>query len=192
MSRENLQESVSALMDNETDPLELRRVLAHMDSDEQLRAQWMRYQVARAAMHRELYQPRLDLASAVSRAIAEESAVPPARRLQHAWRSIGRVAVAASVCVAVLAGVRLYNSNTPALNTSLAQTDNVQFSLPQTQAPVVLASYNEDSPAPENASTLTWQQHRLPSYLRQHAQQAAYISNGTVLPYARAASLESQ
>ena len=42
MSREALQESLSAVMDNEADELELRRVLAS-SGDEELRSTWSRY-----------------------------------------------------------------------------------------------------------------------------------------------------
>ena len=95
-------------MDNEADELELRRVLNAFD-DTQTRDTWSRYQVARAAMHKELLIPRLDIASAVSAALAEEQT--PAKVVRGPWRSIGRLAVAASVTVAVLAGVRLYNQD---------------------------------------------------------------------------------
>ena len=37
-----------------------------------------------------------------------------------------------------------------------------------------------------------WYEQRLPNYLRQHAQQAAASGNDSVLPYARAASLENR
>ena len=106
MSREALQESLSAVMDNEADELELRRVLNAFD-DAHTRDTWSRYQVARAAMHKDLMIPRLDIASAVSAALAEEQT--PAKVARGPWKSIGRLAVAASVTVAVLAGVRLYN-----------------------------------------------------------------------------------
>ena len=45
MSREALQESLSALMDNEADELELRRVLAACGEDAEMRAAWSRYQL---------------------------------------------------------------------------------------------------------------------------------------------------
>ena len=54
MSREALQESLSAVMDNEADELELRRVLAAAGDDAELRGTWSRYQLARAVMHKEL------------------------------------------------------------------------------------------------------------------------------------------
>ncbi len=71
MSREALQESLSAVLDNEADELELRRVLSAID-DADTRATWARYQVARAAMHKELLMPHLDISAAVSAAIADE------------------------------------------------------------------------------------------------------------------------
>ncbi|HBO5115347.1 TPA: anti-sigma factor MucA, partial [Pseudomonas aeruginosa] len=53
MSREALQETLSAVMDNEADELELRRVLAACGEDAELRSTWSRYQLARSVMHRE-------------------------------------------------------------------------------------------------------------------------------------------
>ena len=76
MSRETLQESLSAVMDNEADQLELRRVLA-VSEDGELRGTWSRYQIARAAMRRELVVPQLDIASAVSAALADEAMAAP-------------------------------------------------------------------------------------------------------------------
>lgn len=195
MSREALQESLSALMDNETDELELRRVLAASGEGE-VRATWARYQVARAVMHKELLEPRLDLAAAVSAAFADEPALAGSKpRLP--WRGLGRLAVAASVTVAVLAGVRMYNQDDLA-TTQLAQRD----ALPLLQArplqgPAVLAGYTTNSVVVPQGQGVTdaqqrWQQQHLPAYVRQHAQQAAFIGTQSALPYARAASLEGR
>lgn len=109
MSREALQETLSAVMDNEADELELRRVLAACGEDAELRSTWSRYQLARSVMHREPTLPKLDIAAAVSAALADEAAPPKAEK--GPWRMVGRLAVAASVTLAVLAGVRLYNQN---------------------------------------------------------------------------------
>lgn len=192
MSRETLQESLSAVMDNEADELELRRVLA-ASKDGELRGTWSRYQIARAAMHRELLEPRLDIAAAVSAALADE---PIAVRKASLWSRVGRVAIAASVTVAVLAGVRFYNQDE--LNgTQLAQQDAAPvLSMPQVQGPAVLAGYNsgadEVSAEAAKAGTADWHEQRLPTYLRQHAQQAVMGTGETALPYARAASLEDR
>ena len=84
MSRDALQESLSAVMDNEADELELRRVLNAFD-DAETRDTWSRYQVARAVMHKDLLIPRLDIAAAVSAALADEAV--PAKAVRGPWRS---------------------------------------------------------------------------------------------------------
>lgn len=111
MSREALQETLSAVMDNEADELELRRVLAACGEDAELRSTWSRYQLARSVMHREPTLPKLD--------------------------------IAASVTLAVLAGVRLYNQN-DALPQMAQQGTTPQIALPQVKGPAVLAGYSEE------------------------------------------------
>jgi sigma-E factor negative regulatory protein RseA len=200
MSREALQESLSALMDNEADELELRRVLSASD-DAQLRSTWARYQVARAVMHKDLLMPNLDIAAAVSKALAEEASpvAAPVAAVAGRWRGLGRLAVAASVTLAVLAGVRLYNQD-EVIGSQLAQnTVQPTLPMPQVQGAALLAGYTESS-EPVSAqqskasapSQLNWHEQRLPGYLRQHAQQAAMSTSDGVLPYARAASLENR
>ncbi|BFT61780.1 sigma-E factor negative regulatory protein [Pseudomonas moorei] len=195
MSREALQESLSAVMDNEADELELRRVLNACD-DVETRETWARYQIARAVMHKDLLLPRLDIAAAVSAALADEAV--PAKVSRGPWRSLGRLAVAASVTLAVLAGVRLYNQDEIA-GVELAQQSSQQSLVaPQVKGPAVLAGYNESSDAtgPMANGVLQgqpgWHDQRLPGYLRQHAQQAALKGTESALPYARAASLENR
>ncbi len=185
MSRDALQESLSAVMDNEADELELRRVLNAFD-DAETRDTWSRYQVARAVMHKDLLIPRLDIAAAVSAALADEAV--PAKASRGPWRSLGRLAVAASVTVAVLAGVRLYNQ----------QTQQPVMAGPQVKGPAVLAGYKEstDTTGPMANGVLQgqsgWQDQRLPGYLRQHAQESAAKGTESALPYARAASQENR
>jgi sigma-E factor negative regulatory protein RseA len=197
MSREALQESLSAVMDNEADEMELRRVLSASD-DAELRATWSRYQIARAVMHKELLEPRLDIAAAVSAALADEPLpVQDKTVVRGPWRSVGRFAVAASVTVAVLAGVRLYNQDEVASTQLAQQTAQPTLSAPQAQGPAMLAGFStagEQQGVAETASEATpgWHDQRLPAYLRQHAQQAAMNANESALPYARAASLESR
>lgn len=193
MSREALQESLSAVMDNEADELELRRVLAAAGDDAEVRGTWSRYQVARAVMHKELLEPRLDIASAVSAALADE-ALPSAAVNKKPWRMLGRVAVAASVTLAVLAGVRFYNQD-ELTGERMAQQAQPSLALPQVQGPAVLAGYTEAvTPLPQSTDSAgsNWQELRLPFYLRQHAQQASSVGADTALPYARAASLENR
>lgn len=126
MSREALQETLSAVMDNEADELELRRVLAACGEDAELRSTWSRYQLARSVMHREPTLPKLDIAAAVSAALADEAAPPKAEK--GPWRMVGRLAVAASVTLPQMA----QQGTTP------------QIALPQVKGPAVLAGYSEE------------------------------------------------
>jgi sigma-E factor negative regulatory protein RseA len=192
MNHESLLESLSAVMDNEADELELRRVLAATD-EAAVRATWSRYQLARAAMHKDVVVPRLDIASAVSAAIAEEK-VPA--RTGSLWRGVGRLAVAASVTLAVLAGVRLYNQDSVS-GVQVAQKAPEQpatLTAPQVQGPAVLAGYNtsvEAVPATAGAQAQPgWHEQHLGQYLQEHAKQSTGGAGQGDLPYARGASLD--
>lgn len=197
MSRETLQESLSAVMDNQADELELRRVLAASD-DPELRATWSRYQIARAVMHKELLEPRLDIAAAVSAALADELAPAASQAPRSSWRTVGRLAVAASVTVAVLAGVRLYNQDDISGAQLAQQASQPALNIPQISGPAMLAGFNSSEELAAPAASAVgegqpgWHEQRLPAYLRQHAQQAAMGTNEGALPYARAASLENR
>jgi sigma-E factor negative regulatory protein RseA len=195
MSREALKESLSAVMDNEADELELRRVLGASD-DVELRATWSRYQIARAVMHKELLEPRLDIAAGVSAALANE-ALPVARKVHGPWRTVGRLAVAASVTVAVLAGVRLYNQDQVSGTQLAQQAAQPTLTGSQVQGPAMLTGFGATDEQQATASAAGkaqpgWHEQRLPAYLRQHTQQAAMNASESALPYARAASLEDR
>lgn len=153
MSREALDESMSAVMDGEAGELELRRVLAAAGEDAQARARWARYQLARDVMHRQSVLPGLDLSAAVAAAIDAEpaaAAAPVAAPRARGWQRLGRFAVAASVTLAVLAGVRWYHQDEALQAPQLAQqaAPAVQPALPVVtapQAPAVLASFPAES-----------------------------------------------
>ena len=199
MNRESLRESLSAVMDNEADELELRRVLA-ADDEPELLTTWSRYQIARAAMRGEYFAPGLSLAAGVSAALDAEPALRLARAGLPIWRSVGRVAIAASVTVAVLAGVRFYNQD--ALDGAQMAQQSAQPSLPVSsaaptiQGPAVLAGYSTSGEAAlavpaDQERQLAAEDQRLLDYVRQHARQAGSGAE-TTLPHARAASLENR
>lgn len=104
-SNHSLYESLSALVDGEASELEVRRLLKA--EDEELKARWSRYQLAGAAMRRELgAMAPSGFADRISAALEEEAA--PQAPQRHWWQRIGQVAVAASVAGAVLIGVQQY------------------------------------------------------------------------------------
>ncbi len=203
MNQQVLQQSLSALMDNEADELELHRVLKAIDQPE-LRAAWTRYQVARAAMHNEAAFSAVDLSGSIMAAIEAEPALTatvekadttvPRQAGSMAW--LGRVAVAASVTLAVLGGVRFFNQDALQQEALVAQGEQRLPAVSQAQSSVVLASYSAQGQSAPDAKAVaeqeSWYERRLPSYLRQHAQQGGVNTTESGLPYARAASLEGQ
>lgn len=205
MSQDVLKQSLSALIDNEADELELRRILNASD-DAELRGRWSRYQIARAAMHNEQFSVQEDLSASIMAAInnepelatkpAEQAVITkqPTKVRGIPW--LGRVAVAASVTLAVLGGVRFYNQDALQQETMVAQSEQRLPATTPAQSPMVLASYNVQGEKAPIAQTVSeqelWYERRLPNYLRQHAQQTSVNKTESGLPYARAASLEGQ
>ncbi len=207
MSQDILKQSLSALIDNEADELELRRVLS-ASHDPEIRATWSRYQIARAAMHNEPFSAKIDLSASIMAAINDEpelSAAQPEQLETSAYSAktgrfswLARTAVAASVTLAVLGGVRFYNQDAVQQEALVAQTEQRLPAMNNSEPhnSVVLASYSaqgEKAPIAQAVSgQSSWYELRLPSYLRQHAQQTSMNKTESGLPYARAASLEGQ
>ncbi|MDB4048572.1 RseA family anti-sigma factor [Luminiphilus sp.] len=90
-------ETLSAVMDNEADELELRRVLDAASSDPALRARWRRQQMVRELLQtRRVNQPNIEVSSAVTEALTGE---------KSAYRNpLWSMAVAASVTMALVLG----------------------------------------------------------------------------------------
>jgi sigma-E factor negative regulatory protein RseA len=125
-SDEMLKESLSALMDNQANDLELRRILKQLPEDKELGATWQRYQLASTLIRRnETALLKVDLSQAISQAIAGEPVwgnagelTNVAQRLESKptpiWLRWGsKSALAASVAVAILIGAQQFSS--PAL-----------------------------------------------------------------------------
>ena len=99
---EKMRESLSALMDNEANELELQRVLKQIGEDAELRQTWVRYNAARTAMTGQATESfSLDISARVSEAI-REGARPGLR--DRLLRPVASFAVAASVAATVVIG----------------------------------------------------------------------------------------
>jgi len=81
-SSQQLDESLSALMDGEASEMELRRILKSSDADkESIDKRWMRYHLASDAMRGEVELPSvMDLSSSISAAIADEPVYSVAKK----------------------------------------------------------------------------------------------------------------
>ena len=100
---EQLRESLSALMDDSANELELERILKNVDNDE-LRGTWVRYHAARSALSgQSLQHMQLDISASVREAVLKESAPsePTVSRLQQWMKPVASLAVAASVTISI-------------------------------------------------------------------------------------------
>ncbi|UTW47253.1 sigma-E factor negative regulatory protein [Bacterioplanoides sp. SCSIO 12839] len=189
---DRIKESLSALVDGETDELEVRRVLNELDKDSELKDTWKRYQLMGSLMREESVSPAqlegVDLSKGIMQAIeGEPMDEVPARQgeTSHSaqavtprrfnWLASG--AVAASVTLAVLLGVRL--------NSDIQQQELVA----DAQAPVVENQQVASAPdmTPEQ---LEQAQRKLQEYVLQHTENAALNTGRGMMPFARVASFE--
>lgn len=119
--REIGNDELSALMDGEATELEMHRVLRSIEEDPAQAAKWQRYHLASAILKKEIrpgsgeQMLKLDLASRISAAIAEEPVLSqssdpelatrvPATKSPAWWKPMANVAIAASVATAVVIG----------------------------------------------------------------------------------------
>jgi sigma-E factor negative regulatory protein RseA len=107
-----LAESLSAMMDDEADALELRRIVKAVPASPELAKTWQRYHAVRASLKQELpSNPRANLLPAIHAQLAREGHGMPAQRpaQRKLWQFVGQGAIAASVAAAVLLGASFFN-----------------------------------------------------------------------------------
>jgi|SRR5690606_6930111 len=135
-------ETLSALLDNEADDLELRRVLKELAADPSLAETWRRYNVTRSLMHNdEMVQVSPAATQRIFAAIEAEpvylaadtrgKAVANASGRTSWAGAVGRVAIAASVALAAFIGLQSTLFDSPAgvplateVATDMESTDN--------------------------------------------------------------------
>jgi sigma-E factor negative regulatory protein RseA len=104
----SIKESLSAMLDNEAEELEIRRVLKSMETDSEHQACWERYNLAQAALHNQNIKPlNPSLVHSIAKALEQEPVYT--HGFQIAWKhSLTKFAVAASVAVAVFLGMQIF------------------------------------------------------------------------------------
>ncbi|MGP5142714.1 sigma-E factor negative regulatory protein [Vreelandella alkaliphila] len=128
----NTRESLSALMDSESDELELRRVLKSLPDDSDAAETWRRYHLARSMMQRERnVDVSIDLSAGImdrlrdepAPALEDDTVVIPTR---SGGLSFARGAgVAAAVSLMVITGVQFFNNG----NTTSGSAQNAGDSI---------------------------------------------------------------
>lgn len=113
---QNARESLSALMDNEGDELELRRVLKSLDDEPDAADTWRRYHLMRSMLRRENdIDTSTDLSVGVMARLQDEP-LPLAESSTQGRRSLPlarSAGVAAAVSLMVITGVQFYNGASP-------------------------------------------------------------------------------
>ncbi|MYL24500.1 anti-sigma factor [Halomonas alkaliantarctica] len=114
---QNTRESLSALMDGESDELELRRVLKALPDNADAADTWRRYHLARSLMQREQgVDVSTDLSAGIMARLREEPA-PQVAASQREARKVPTISfargagVAAAVSLMVITGVQYFNNS---------------------------------------------------------------------------------
>lgn len=162
MSNENLKHSLSAIMDDAADELEVRRVLAN--ADDEVMATWSRYQMARAIIRKEVVFPKLDIATGVAKVIAAEEHIAEqqlpkvAEHKASFWSHLGKFAVAASVITITLSTVFFFNNDADIATTVTSYAQNEQVAIDGVNV----------------ASNEQWVENKLSEYLDRHEKQGVF------------------
>ena len=213
--KDQLSETISAVMDSQADDLEVRRLLKALDnaSEEEaaaILAQWESFHSIGSVLRNEsrsnnetpTMRASSNFAASVSAAIADEAPMDKvARRPSKSDPMWQRFAVAASVTLAILVGVQEYESmqagdasytadnavTVPALK-SVDQSVVDLTAVQLASSEVALESSMSEAEKLEAIEA----QERLNEYLLEHTNHAAKQSGQGMIPFARLANFEDE
>lgn len=192
---ERLRESLSAMMDDEANELEVERILSQAGSETELRNTWSRYQYVRGALSGQaMGYPSLDVSAAVSRAIEAEAGTPvkaSSEGVRERWlRPLASLAVAASVtATVVIGGQQLAQigsgdpTNVPAVAAGSPSPVGLVYSPVGT---ALQASYPRPVLKPVSQSAYNeLARQKMEKYMQEHAEHAALNSPQGLIPFSR-------
>lgn len=217
-SNDREKESLSALMDGQADELETHRALKSISENHQSRDAWRRYQLAAAAMRRDLPEQVIDYSSVVRAALEDEKPLNVNTLALRVFKPLGRFAIAASVATVAIIGYQQYNNSPqidqPAVVVSSSADDrfvpsqlrtSADFGIPSVTARTVSVSNNPESyrasqaqpvivvdQATEPEVTREQVQAYLNSLMIEHTGHAAMNTNQGMLPHARMPATHDQ
>ena len=213
---DKMNESLSALVDGETDELEVRRVMNQMDQNPEMLQTWRRYQLIGSVL-RDEPASTVDLSRGIMQALDGEPmdevvvTAPSTHRVTASapdvkssrWHWLASGAVAASVTLAVLVGVRvtselqapalngqalsLASSTAQAVESSDAIAEALTSGLPAASSVTVATA---DAKPQTDSETLREAQDVLKEYVLQHTEHASLNTASGMMPYARVANFE--
>ncbi len=106
---ENISETISALLDNEADNLELRRFLKSCEQDPTLLETWERYSLVQSALHESAKPVNASLSQRIAEQIELQAPLSATLApVQSSWKDgFTKMAIAASVAAVFLVAVQL-------------------------------------------------------------------------------------
>jgi len=195
---ERMRESLSALLDDEANELELERVLAHITDDDELRQTWVRYNAAHSAVAgHQLTHMDLDISGQVRLALAGQpasnGAVAGESIKQRFLRPVASLAVAASVAATVVIGgqqlAQIGGAGPHGNNQTVAASASPVGMVNSLGATTVQASYGTQAiPVLQPATGTAYRElarQRMHKYMQEHAEHAALNSPQGLIPFAR-------
>jgi sigma-E factor negative regulatory protein RseA len=192
---ERMRESLSALLDDEANELELERVLSRIADDDDMRQTWVRYNAVRATVSgHHLAHMKLDISTQVRQAIAGPTVAHTATSIrQRFMRPLASFAIAASVAATVVIGgqqlAQIGGADPYGNNQAVAASASPVGLVNSLGATTVQASYGTQTmPALQPATRTAYQElarQRMQKYMQEHAEQAALNSPQGLIPFAR-------
>ena len=185
MNDEHMKEKLSALVDNELDELEERRVFTALERDVALRRTWERYHLVRAALHQDVdVVVAQDAAERLARRIEAEPPAAVSFRRHRATRFIGTLAIAASVAAIAITGVQWVYQPAPVPASASAPLPLLAVNNPAPQNFIRSGTTRWDMKEPEAESALN-------AYLVEHDEFASTSGLGGMMPYVRVVSYDN-
>ena len=197
---EQVKESLSALMDDESSDLEARRILKELELGDtnqasMLRNKWRRYHIASAAIKGSSIS-NFDYSESIAEAISFEKPLKKSL-MPKMVNSAGRFAIAASVAVISILGVQGLNQDSSmdgeAAKFALIDESAVNnFTGPMNQIPFSVRVPQEGSLSTVSAESGKQKQYsdkQTQAYilyiLSKHSAESSDLSNNGILPYSR-------
>ena len=189
---DRMRESLSALMDDEANELELERVLAHIADSDELRQTWIRYNAAHTAITgRQLAHMDLEISRKVQSVIASQRT--PVSVKQRLLRPVASLAVAATVAATVVIGgqqlARISGADPYANEQAVVASASPVGMVNSLGATTVQASYGTQAiPVLQPATRTAYRElarQRLNKYMQEHAEHAALNSPQGLILFAR-------
>jgi sigma-E factor negative regulatory protein RseA len=170
---DDMKEKLSALVDNELNDLDERRIMSALEQDAELRNTWERYHLARSALRQDVDSV---LSPEITKRVAERIEMEPANvaffQRQKIYRLIGTLAIAASVAAIAIAGVQFLNRPDSVPVTTLAVNQ------PESEKIIRAGTTRWDRKEPETESALN-------HFLVEHNEFASSSGIGGMMPYVR-------